>query len=138
MSDPSPVTPTISLPAGFRFDEVLAEPRVTAAPTGPPSLGPLANFVGTWTGRGFNTIFRPDNSVTPTAFPTPVTPVPDNVLQTQPHDRATVIFSQSRQRPQPRIEVRGMLSLMAFPMCKPSRTSRREPPRGFTSSRAFG
>ncbi len=81
MSDPSPVTPTISLPAGFRFDEVLAEPRVTAAPTGPPSLGPLANFVGTWTGRGFNTIFRPDNSVTPTAFPTPVTPVPDNVLE---------------------------------------------------------
>ena len=81
MSDPSPVTPTISLPAGFRFDEVLAEPRLTAAPTGPPSLGPLANFVGTWTGRGFNTIFRPDNSVTPTAFPTPVTPVPDNVLE---------------------------------------------------------
>jgi hypothetical protein len=49
-----------------------------AAPT--PPLGPLANFRGTFTGNGFNTIFRPDNPVTPTHLPIPVGPS-DNILE---------------------------------------------------------
>ena len=36
--------------------------------------------MGTWNGNGFNTIFRPNNSVTPTALPIPVTPG-DNILE---------------------------------------------------------
>lgn len=47
-----------------------------AAPA-PPPLGPLAAFVGTWSGIGFNTIFRPQNQT----FPLP-TPAPgDNLLE---------------------------------------------------------
>jgi hypothetical protein len=50
----------------------------------PPPLGPLAAFVGDWVGNGFNTIFRPDNTVTPTPLPNPVPPPPpprDNILE---------------------------------------------------------
>jgi hypothetical protein len=57
---------------------------LAAAPTPPASLGPLAAFVGDWVGNGFNTIFRPDNSVTPTPLPNPLVPPParlDNVLE---------------------------------------------------------
>jgi hypothetical protein len=45
-----------------------------------PPLGPLAAFSGSWTGTGFNTIFRPDSSVTPTPLPIPVTGS-DNILE---------------------------------------------------------
>jgi hypothetical protein len=73
---------TISLPSGFTFGEVLPAPRTSGAPTIPPSLGPLAAFVGNWAGSGFNTIFRPDNPETPTAPTLPI-PVPtlDNILE---------------------------------------------------------
>ena len=68
----------LSMPAEFRFDEVssLAEPK--AAPTPAPSLGPLAAFSGTFRGKGFNTIFRPDIG-TPTKLPVPATG--DNLLE---------------------------------------------------------
>jgi hypothetical protein len=74
MSTPNKVPARISLPSGFVFGEVpTAAPALrpalavaAAAPTPPPDLGPLAAFVGTWNGNGFNTIFRPNNSVTPT------------------------------------------------------------------------
>jgi hypothetical protein len=88
----------ISLPEDFVFGEVSPIPkalveapavRPAAAPPpvaiSPPSLGPLVAFVGAWNGRGFNTIFRPDNSKTPTPLPTPVAagplPATDNVLE---------------------------------------------------------
>jgi hypothetical protein len=87
-------TAKISLPEGFLFGEVptrpeaLVPPRAAGAapaPIVPPSLGALAAFVGTWNGTGFNTIFRPDNSKTPTNLPTPVPagppPAADNVLE---------------------------------------------------------
>ena len=88
MSTPNKVPARISLPSGFVFGEVpTAAPALrpavalaAAAPTPPPGLGPLAAFVGTWNGNGFNTIFRPNNSVTPTALPSPVTPG-DNILE---------------------------------------------------------
>jgi hypothetical protein len=45
----------------------------------PAPLGPLTAFTGDWTGRGFNAIFRPNNSATPT-FPPPLS-TSDNVLE---------------------------------------------------------
>jgi hypothetical protein len=73
--------PTISLPAGFRIDEVKSlgaalhpETQVDAP------LGPLAAFTGTWSGKGFNTIFRPESTKSPTPFPVPVG-ASDNVLE---------------------------------------------------------
>jgi hypothetical protein len=43
------------------------------------SLGPLAAFTGTFAGRGFNTIFRPDSGKTPTKLPVAATD--DNLLE---------------------------------------------------------
>ena len=78
----------ISLPSGFVFGQVpstapavrpaVAAAAVVAAPT--PDLGPLTAFVGTFAGNGFNTIFRPNNSKTPTPLPIPVAPG-DNILE---------------------------------------------------------
>jgi hypothetical protein len=79
MNDPIKATATISLPAGFRFGEVLGVPKLTGASPVVPSLGPLVDFVGNWKGNGFNTIFRPDNPITPTVLPSPV--VSDNILE---------------------------------------------------------
>jgi hypothetical protein len=82
VSEPSlPVqhaTPAISLPSGFRFGQVLPRRPVGPLPLA-PSLGPLAAFVGNWSGNGFNTIFRPDSPQTPTPLPTPAGG--DNVLE---------------------------------------------------------
>jgi hypothetical protein len=72
------LTPANSLPRAFRFGAVRPAPEVFGAPA-PPSLGPLAAFVGNWVGNGFNTIFRPDSPVTPTPLPTPAGG--DNVLE---------------------------------------------------------
>jgi hypothetical protein len=71
---------SILLPEGFEFGEVLPH-TATPAPTPPaPSLGPLAAFVGTFAGSGFNTIFRPDSARTPTVLPIPVAGS-DNILE---------------------------------------------------------
>jgi hypothetical protein len=70
----------ISLPADFEFGEVLTHALPIAPPPAPPSLGPLAAFVGTFTGNGFNTIFRPDSAKTPTPLPVPVVGS-DNILE---------------------------------------------------------
>jgi hypothetical protein len=51
----------------------------------PPPLGPLEKFTGTFVGTGFNTIFRPQSTQTPTFNTQQVPEVPgvprDNVLQ---------------------------------------------------------
>jgi hypothetical protein len=60
-------------------DSSSREPVVPRAPAPPPDLGPLAVLVGDWYGYGFNTIFRPDNTATPTPLPIPVTS--DNILE---------------------------------------------------------
>jgi len=41
-------------------------------------FGPLAAFAGTWSGSGFNTIFRPQQTTTPLPFPVPNS---DNILE---------------------------------------------------------
>jgi hypothetical protein len=76
---PGPLTAALSIPSDFAFDAVHAVPAA-AQHTTPPPLGPLAHFKGTFHGNGFNTIFRPDNSFTPTHLPVPV-PTSDNVLE---------------------------------------------------------
>jgi hypothetical protein len=86
-----------SMPTGFKIHEVrprlrepLERPAAPAAPEAPPPLGPLAAFVGTWNGIGFNTIFRPQNQT----FPLP-TPAPgDNLLELNLTSE-TLSFSQS-------------------------------------------
>ncbi|KAM0231070.1 hypothetical protein ACHAP5_011195 [Fusarium lateritium] len=68
----------IHLPKGFQYDEVKFDPTPSPPRTEPdPPLGILGSFTGSWTGPGFNTIFRP-NSVSPTTttFTNPVTPTP--------------------------------------------------------------
>ena len=82
-----------SLPSGFKMREVsnLTAPR--AVSTSAPSLGPLAAFAGTFKGHGFNTIFRPDSTATPTALPVPVSGS-DNVLELN-LTRETLLFSPS-------------------------------------------
>jgi hypothetical protein len=79
---PAPLTAALEVPSNFEFDAVDSK-LATAIPATPatPALGPLAHFTGTFTGNGFNTIFRPDNTVTPTPFPvSPIGPN-DNVLE---------------------------------------------------------
>jgi hypothetical protein len=83
MSDPNPRA-SIHIPSDFIFGEVRPNHKVVAPPAAPPPLGPLAEFRGDWVGNGFNTIFRPDNTVTPTPLPNPIPPPPpplDNVLE---------------------------------------------------------
>jgi hypothetical protein len=83
MSDQNP-RPSIKLPSDFIFGHLRPDHTAPVAPAPPPPLGPLTAFVGDWVGNGFNTIFRPDNSVTPTPLPNPVPPPPpprDNVLE---------------------------------------------------------
>jgi hypothetical protein len=69
----------IALPPRFRFDQVDPVHIANLAPVPPPDLGPLTAFIGTWKGNGFNTIFRPDSTQTPTPLPTPAGG--DNVLE---------------------------------------------------------
>jgi hypothetical protein len=83
MSDANPRA-SIKLPSDFIFGEVRPDNKVVAPPAPPAPLGPLAAFAGDWVGNGFNTIFRPDNSVTPTPLPNPIPPPPpplDNILE---------------------------------------------------------
>lgn len=71
---------SVNMTKDFVFSHVRADLKLAAAPQPPPPLGPLAAFVGDWVGQGFNTIFRPDNSVTPTPLPFPI-PNSDNILE---------------------------------------------------------
>ncbi len=72
-----------AIPTNFKIHQVPTAPPshdlVAAAPKlAPPPLDALSAFSGTWTGNGFNTIFRPQKGTT---TPLPV-PVPgDNVLE---------------------------------------------------------
>lgn len=79
---------TISLPSKFRIhsqDRRLEQRPKPPTSTDPP-LGVLSNFTGVFAGAGFNLIFRPNNGVSGTTFPIPVSPPPpqppsENVLE---------------------------------------------------------
>jgi hypothetical protein len=82
-----PLANAFAKPADFSIREVTnTRPAVgvaAAAVLQSANLGPLAAFTGTFAGRGFNTIFRPDSTTTPTPMPGPVhtTDPADNVLE---------------------------------------------------------
>ena len=84
MSDQTDLTPAVTLPKGFKIREVDSRSAARAASLAPastaPSLGPLADFAGDWRGHGFNTIFRPNNPITPTPLPIPQNGS-DNILE---------------------------------------------------------
>jgi hypothetical protein len=71
---------SIRLPGDFFYREVHPDHKVAHTPPPPAPLGPLAKFDGDFVGNGFNTIFRPNNSVTPTLLPNPLPPG-DNILE---------------------------------------------------------
>jgi hypothetical protein len=83
----------LSQPTGFRFREVSSLTALRKRGAAVPSLGPLAAFTGTFRGSGFNLIFRPDSTATPTKLPKPVTGS-DNVLELN-LTLETLSFSQS-------------------------------------------
>jgi hypothetical protein len=72
--------PAHSLPIGFKVREVSSLTVLRERGLPAPSLGPLAAFAGIFKGSGFNVIFRPDSTATPTHLPIPV-PGTDNVLE---------------------------------------------------------
>jgi hypothetical protein len=106
--------PALSLPSGFRFGEVSSLTRVEAATSKAPSLGPLAAFTGTFRGNGFNTIFRPDSTKTPTKLPVPVPGGSDNVLELN-LTQETLSFSPSLGSVPNRGEVQGDIFLNGVP-----------------------
>jgi len=85
MSDTRILSTALSSPANFTVSEVTHDLTVAAtpaAPAGSAPLGPLVAFTGNWTGQGFNTIFRPNSTKTPTAgFPVQPVGPSDNVLE---------------------------------------------------------
>lgn len=71
-------------PSGFRWDEVSPTSTPKVITSSVPPLGALANFTGTFKGNGFNTIFRPLSTKSPTtpALPNqPPQPPQDNILE---------------------------------------------------------
>jgi hypothetical protein len=70
------------IPTNFKIHEVPTAPpghvAAAAARLAPPPLDALAAFTGTWTGNGFNTIFRPQKTTTPLPIPVPGS---DNILE---------------------------------------------------------
>lgn len=81
------LSPAITVPHDFHIDHIV-DPAILAAankllsPTPPPPLGVLSHFTGTFTGKGFNLIFRPNSSATPTRLPNPNSQGPnDNILE---------------------------------------------------------
>jgi hypothetical protein len=100
MANTKSLSSALSAPTSFQIDEVtdpaVVQARAFAAaiptPAPAPNLGPLVAFVGNWTGKGFNTIFRPDNTNTPTLFIPPITS--DNVLELNLTEE-TLSFSNS-------------------------------------------
>ncbi|MBV8399310.1 MAG: hypothetical protein JOZ17_11305 [Acetobacteraceae bacterium] len=100
-------------PTNFVYGAVssLTKPR---AVTAVPSLGPLAAFTGTFRGNGLNTIFRPDNTATPTPLPTPLPKPSDNILELN-LTAETLSFSPSLGSVPNRGEVQGDIFLNGVP-----------------------
>jgi hypothetical protein len=72
----------LSRPVNFSINEIRDDLKPAAAPVTAAPLGPLVAFTGNWTGNGFNTIFRPNSTKTPTGpFPIPPVGRNDNVLE---------------------------------------------------------
>jgi hypothetical protein len=113
MSDTS-LQNALSVLNQFRYGEVSSFTALHPAPASDPTLGPLVDFVGTFSGNGFNTIFRPNNAVTPTQLPTPINPPADNVLELNLTSE-TLSFSKALGSVPNRGEVQGDIFLNGVP-----------------------
>src|SRR6476659_512951 len=88
----------LDMTGGFRWGEVppgrthrrvagvaADQPEAALADAGQepePDLGGIAGFVGSFTGTGLNTIFRPQNfALSPTPLPNPANGPDDNILE---------------------------------------------------------
>ena len=97
-------------------DEQFAAAAVTAAAAAAvPSLGPLKAFAGTFRGKGFNTIFRPESTPTPTKLPVQVTD--DNLLELNLTEE-TLSFSPSWAACPTGARSRATRSSTACPTCR--------------------
>src|ERR1700691_6111771 len=84
----NPLKETIALEDDFQFNEVRPDVTSTLAPPAPAPLGDIIGFTNQtdptkgikFAGKGFNTIFRPQNAASPTPLPHPV-PTSDNILE---------------------------------------------------------
>jgi hypothetical protein len=103
--------PAVCMPKDFAFDAVPERPKIIPhrIVEGQPPLGPLQAFQGDFVGRGFNTIFRPQNKATPTALPVPQ-PDSNNVLELN-LTAETLSFSQSLGAVPNRGEAQGDIAL---------------------------
>ena len=103
--------PAVCMPKDFAFDAVPERPKIIPHRIieGQPPLGPLQAFQGDFVGRGFNTIFRPQNKATPTALPVPQ-PDSNNVLELN-LTAETLSFSQSLGAVPNRGEAQGDIAL---------------------------
>ena len=113
MSDTS-LQNALSVLNQFRYGEVSSFTALHPAPASDPTLGPLVDFVGTFSGNGFNTIFRPNNAVTPTQLPTPIKPARGQRPGTEPDLRDPILFEGARSGPN-RGEVQGDIFLNGVP-----------------------
>ena len=102
-----------SLPTNFKIREVSSLTALRQALTSTPTLGPLAAFAGTFKGNGFNTIFRPQNSATPTPLPIPQLSS-DNILELN-LTQETLSFSSSLGAVPNRGSVQGDIFLNGVP-----------------------
>jgi hypothetical protein len=113
------MTASISLPTGFRIDEIRPVPGGAPAPL--PPLGVLANFTGEFAGTGFNTIFRPNSAApTTTTFPKAVTPTPptppsENVLELNLTTETLTFSSQLGNVPNRGLEAQNDIFLNGVP-----------------------
>ena len=113
MADTVPTEQALKQTRGFRWGEVqpTRERRLAAlAAPAEPDLGGIAGFIGTFSGTGLNTIFRPqDFAVTPTPLPNPATGPDDNILEINLTEE-TLAFSKALGS----IPNRGMVQGDAF------------------------
>jgi hypothetical protein len=80
----SNIMASLQIPRGFEINEVPSQAGVPvpSVEDSAPDLGPLRAFSGTFVGRGFNTIFRPQNPLSPTKLDNGKTlPDSDNILE---------------------------------------------------------
>lgn len=88
-----PLVQSFSLPADFKIDEVASSAAFKNLGLIAPPLGPIEQFSGTFSGTGFNTIFRPNSQKTPTQLPNGPAQG-DNVLELN-LTQETLSFSQA-------------------------------------------
>ena len=122
VSDPK-LRASITLPSDFLFGELRAHHMTPPPSAPPPTLGPLSAFVGDFVGNGFNTIFRPDSTATPTKLPNsvPAPPPPhDSVLELNLTSE-TLLFREAWVRSRTAAPVRSQTPFStASRICRPS------------------